>query len=180
MTLSEDSEWCAPFEDCSSDVTPVPYGDLHTVSPYVATPQAAIDLLLLELQLNSDDYLIDLGCGVGSINISAAQQYNTPGHGVDIDSDLVTSAENSAQHHGLQHMVSFSVEDVMVTDLTKATAVVSFLVPRHLKLLKPKLETFLSNGGRLACYHYPLQGVQPSKIVTLKEGLDKSIFIYKL
>ena len=73
MTLSEDSEWCAPFGECS-DVTPVPYGDLHTVSPYVATPQAAIDLLLSELMLSSDDYLIDLGCGVGTINISGNMQ----------------------------------------------------------------------------------------------------------
>ena len=33
----------------------------------------------------------------------------------------------------------FRQEDVMDTDLAQATAVVSFLVPRHLKLIKPKL-----------------------------------------
>ena len=118
--------------------------------------------------------------GVGSINISAALQYCTPGHGVDIDTELVQAAETAALQRAVSHLVTFAVEDVMATDLSRATAVVSFLVPRHLKLLKPKLETFLSRGGRLACYHYPLQGVQPSKVVQLKEGFDKSIFIYKL
>ena len=76
-------------------------------------------------------------------------------------------------------MVTFKVEDVSVTDLTKATVVVSFLVPRHLKLLKKKLKDFLCAGGRLACYHYPLQGVTAYRIVQLKEGLDKNIYIYQ-
>ena len=173
-------EWIAPFDECSSDVTPVPYGDLHTVSPYVATPQAAIDLMLAELSLTSSDYLVDLGCGVGSINITAAQTYSTPGLGVDIDTDLVNTAQKTAADEGVDDLVRFRVEDVMITDLSQASAVVSFLVPRHLKLIKTKLEQFLNKGGRLACYHYPLQGVKPSKIVHLKEGLDKNIYIYKL
>ena len=37
-----DLDWSAPFDnDEVSLVTPVPYGDLHTVSPYVATPQVS-------------------------------------------------------------------------------------------------------------------------------------------
>jgi hypothetical protein len=31
--------------------TPVPYGDLHAVSPFVATPQAAIDTILTHLKV---------------------------------------------------------------------------------------------------------------------------------
>ena len=179
MTLEDDS-WSAPFDndDCST-VTPVPYGDLHNVSPYVATPQAAIDLLLSELSVTSSDLLVDLGCGVGSINITAARRYNTPGVGVDIDPDLIKTCEVSAKEAGMDHLVTFRVEDVEDTDLSEATVVVSFLVPRHLKLLKPKLLKFLSSGGRLACYHYPLQGVTPHKIVQLKQGMEKNIYIYR-
>ena len=37
-----DLDWSAPFDnDEVSSVIPVPYGDLHTVSPYVATPQVS-------------------------------------------------------------------------------------------------------------------------------------------
>ena len=88
MLVESDDEWLAPFSSECNAVTPVPYGDLHSVSPYVATPQAAIDLILEELKLNSEDFLIDLGCGLGTINISAAVKYKTPGLGVDIDKDL--------------------------------------------------------------------------------------------
>ena len=175
-----DDEWNAPFSSSScSSVTPVPYGDLHTMSPYVATPQAAIDLILTELRLSQSDFLIDLGCGVGTINISAAKQFKTGGLGVDIDKDLVAQAVQNSEQAGVASLLTFQVEDVLNTDLSKATAVVSFLVPRHLKLLKSRLVQFLDDGGRLACYHYPLQGVQPSSVLQLKEGMDKKIFIYR-
>ena len=81
MALDTLDTWAAPFDNAEcSLVTPVPYGDLHSVSPYVATPQvrlcsiyllyhcyhvsqAAVDLILTELQLTDEDYLVDLGCG---------------------------------------------------------------------------------------------------------------------
>ena len=34
-------------------------------------------------------------------------------------------------------------------------------------------------GGRLACYHYQLHGVTPSKVLTLKQEMEKNIYIYK-
>ena len=141
--------------------------------------QAAIDLILSSLDLQPSDCLIDLGCGVGSINVTAAQRYGTRGVGVDIDPDLVLRASQAAEEAGVGHLVTFRREDVAVTDLTIATTVVSFLVPRHLKSLKPKLLTFLSGGGRLACYHYPLTGVTPHRVIELKHGCDKFIYIYK-
>ena len=114
-----------------------------------------------------------------SINITAAVRHSTPGLGVDIDPELVARAEAAAREAGVAHLVTARVEDVAVTDLGPATAAVSFLVPRHLKLLRPKLTTFLERGGRLACYHYPLHGVTPSKVLTLKQEMEKNIYIYK-
>ena len=177
--MDSEEEWSAPFssDECSG-VTPVPYGDLHSVSPYVATPQAAIDLILTKLAITQTDYLIDLGCGVGTINITAAKKYHTAGLGVDIDEDLVLEARKLSEQEAVSAIVDFKVEDVLDTDLSKATAVVSFLVPRHLKLLKSRLVEFLKNGGRLACYHYPLPGGTPSQVFQLKEGMDKQIFLY--
>ena len=196
-----DLEWSAPFDnDEVSSVTPVPYGDLHTVSPYVATPQvcfkgifkylrlrlrdfmfveAAIDLILSSLAVDASDYLVDLGCGVGSINVTAATRYGVGGLGVDIDPSLVRRASQAAEEAGVEHLVSFRQEDVALTDLSQATAVVSFLVPRHLKSLRHKLLTFLDGGGKIACYHYPITGVTPHNVIELKEGQNKYIYIYK-
>ena len=78
----------------------------------------------------------------------------------------------------MTELVTFRQEDVAVTELSEATTVVSFLVPRHLKSLKPKLLEFLSKGGRVACYHYPLAGVTPTSVIELKAGCNKHIYIY--
>ena len=51
--------------------------------------KAAIDLILSSLEVSQSDLLIDLGCGVGSINVTAASRYGTKGVGVDIDPELV-------------------------------------------------------------------------------------------
>ena len=140
--------------------------------------QAAIDLILSSLAVSDSDYLVDLGCGVGSINVTAASRYGVTGLGVDIDPDLVGRATEAAEKAGVEHLVTFRQEDVANTDLSQATAVVSFLVPRHLKSLKHKLLTFLDGGGKIACYHYPLTGVTPSRVIELKAGCNKHIFIY--
>eukprot|EP00088_Acartia_fossae_P006548 TRINITY_DN13014_c0_g1_i2.p1 TRINITY_DN13014_c0_g1~~TRINITY_DN13014_c0_g1_i2.p1 ORF type:complete len:179 (+),score=11.74 TRINITY_DN13014_c0_g1_i2:52-588(+) len=175
--MADTDEWSAPFHDIDT-VTAVPYGDLHTVSPFVATPEHAIHTILHHLQLTPQDFLVDLGCGHGTINVIAAKKYSVRGLGVDIEPGLVEIAKENAIKEGVENLVEFRVEDVLQTDLSGASVVVSFLVPRHLKQIASKLKDFLTRGGRLACYHYPLQGVEPSKVIKLKEQFNKSIFFY--
>ena len=164
-----EQDW-APFSCTDLAITPAPYGDLHTVSPFVATPQAAIDLILKGLKLTSEDFLVDLGCGRGTINICAASQYMCGGLGVDIDGVLVEEARKEAEEKGVGDRVEFREEDVAVTDLTSATAITSFLVPRQLRILQPTLLKFLARGGKLACYHY-----RPAKFIVF---FQKHLWFY--
>ena len=159
-----EQDW-APFSCTDLTITPAPYGDLHTVSPFVATPQAAIDLILEGLKLTSEDFLVDLGCGRGTINICAASQYKCGGLGVDIDGALVEEARKEAKEKGVSERIEFREEDVAETDLTSATAITSFLVPRQLRILQPTLLKFLARGGKLACYHYRPVGLNASRNV---------------
>ena len=58
-------------------------------------------MILSELNVTSADFLVDLGCGTGDINITAAKKYRVPGLGVDIDSDLVSQAQTHATEAGI-------------------------------------------------------------------------------
>jgi len=170
-------DWAPPFSSSDLLMTPPPYGDLHATSPFVATPQAAIDLLLEALQLTEEDYLVDLGCGQGAINITAAARFGARGLGVDIEPSLVEEAGRAAEAAGVEDRLEWRVEDVLETDLSQATAITSFLVPRQLRQVQPKLLVFLARGGRLACYHYRLTGIQPRSTLGLG-GQEGQIFIY--
>merc|ERR550534_2068841 len=100
-------------------------------------------------QLTAEDFLVDLGCGRGTINICAATQFKCGGLGVDIDGALVDEARKEAEEKGVGQRVEFREEDVATTDLTSATAITSFLVPRQLRILQPTLLKFLARGGKL-------------------------------
>merc|ERR1719147_601764 len=115
---AESEEWAPPFPSCGGPETgtPAPYGDLHAVSPFVATPQAAIDLIMTELNLGPQDFLIDLGCGQGTINITAAKKHRVKGLGVDIDPSLVEEASASAAQQGVRDLVDFQLKDVVDID----------------------------------------------------------------
>ena len=51
--------------------------------------------------MTSSDFLVDMGCGTGDINITAANKYRVPGLGVDIDNDLVSQAQTYAAEAGI-------------------------------------------------------------------------------
>ena len=51
-----DDAWSPPFHEVETQ-TAVPYGDLHALSPFVATPLKAIDIILENLDLDSKDFL---------------------------------------------------------------------------------------------------------------------------
>ena len=137
--------------------------------------------------------MVDLGCGRGTINICAATRFKCGGLGVDIDGALVDEARKEAEEKGVGERVEFREEDVATTDLTSATAITSFLVPRQLRILQPTLLKFLARGGKLACYHYRsrsitvfyfslcfnsrLTGIQPRQTLGLG-GQEKQIFLY--
>ena len=78
----------------------------------------------------------------------------------------MSEATSLALEAGVAELVDFRLEDVGDTDLDQATAIVSFLVPRQLKLLQPKLIKFLARGGKLACYHYRWRGAVPGPAVS--------------
>ena len=86
-------------------------------------------------------------------------------------------ANKNALAAGVENLVEFSVGDVGETDLDEASVLISFLVSRQLKTIRDKIEKHLQKGGRVACYHYPMDWLEPSKVVNLGDE-ERNIYIY--
>ena len=84
---------------------------------YVPTPQNVVDEMLDLAQVNSADYLIDLGSGDGRIVTTAAKRFGTNGLGVDLDSYLIKIAKLNAELDKVENRVSFLEADLFETDL---------------------------------------------------------------
>src|SRR5215216_5458714 len=111
----------------------------RTGGPYVPTPTIVVDQMLRMGNVGPKDFVIDLGSGDGVIVLTAAQQYNAAGMGVDIDPALVKSSNAQAKKLGIDNRVSFEVQDVFKTDLSKASVITLYLLPSMMSNLKGKI-----------------------------------------
>jgi len=123
---------------------------------YVPTPQTVVDRMLELAKLQKDDVLYDLGCGDGRILVTAAKRYGVRAFGVDIDPRRVREARENAQASGVEDLVTVEQRDVLTVDLTPATVVTMYLLPRINALLMPQL-TKLGPGVRILSHDFDLR-----------------------
>lgn len=117
--------------------------------PYVPTPPAVVDGMLKLAAVSARDVVYDLGCGDGRIVIAAAKQYGARGVGVDIDPVRIADAQANAKAAGVEHLVTFRVEDLFETNLKDASVVTIYLLPSVNRRLAPKLRGGLRRGARV-------------------------------
>lgn len=102
------------------------------------TPQELVDVMIDMADLSSADYLIDLGSGDGRIVIAAAKK-GIKAAGIEFNPDMVEFSKKNAEKEGVADKTDFVEADFFEYDLSKATVITMFLLPRLNAKLKPKL-----------------------------------------
>lgn len=128
--------------------------------PYVPTPQDVVDKMLQMARVGSADYLIDLGSGDGRIVVTAAKKHGARGFGVDINPTRVAEAVANADKAGVADKAAFYQRDLFQTDLTQATVISMYLLPRVNLDLRPKLLD-LKPGTRIVSHDFDMGDWKP-------------------
>lgn len=128
--------------------------------PYVPTPQDVVERMLEIAKVTANDYVIDLGSGDGRIVVTAARKHGARGFGVDINPDRVAEANANARKAGVTDRVSFQQRDLFETDLSDATVVTMYLLPRVNMELRPRLLE-LKPGTRLVSHDFSMEDWKP-------------------
>lgn len=123
--------------------------------PYVPTPQAVVDRMLDMAKVTAQDYLIDLGSGDGRIVVTAAKKFGARGFGVDLNPVRISEANENARKMGVTDKVAFYQRNLFETDLTQATVITMYLLPRVNLELRPKLLE-LKPGTRLVSHDFDM------------------------
>ncbi len=123
--------------------------------PYVPTPQVIVDRMLDMAKVTSRDYLIDLGSGDGRIVVTAAKKFGTRGFGVDLNPERVREAVENARTAGVSDKVAFYQRNLFDTDLSEATVITMYLLPRVNLELRPRLLA-LKPGTRLVSHDFDM------------------------
>jgi predicted O-methyltransferase YrrM len=127
--------------------------------PYVESSPEIVDVMMDMSQIGPDDYVIDLGTGDGRILIAAAKR-GAHGLGVDLDPQRIEEAIKNARAAGVEDRVSFMVQDLFDTDLSKATVITLFLNSEVNMRLRPALLK-LKPGTRIVSHNFDMGDWEP-------------------
>jgi SAM-dependent methyltransferase len=159
---------CLTLLTVSALIPPVPLSAQQTatsesLAPFVPTPQDVVDRMLALAKVTKSDVVYDLGCGDGRIVITAAKQFGAKGVGVDIDPQRIKESEANAKAAGVQHLVSFKLQDAMTVDVSPATVVTLYLLSASNMKLRPILTKQLRPGARIVSHAFTMGDWAPDK-----------------
>jgi len=123
---------------------------------FVPSPDSVVEAMLTLAGVGAGDVVYDLGSGDGRIPIAAAQRYGAFGVGIEIDAKLNREAADNARKAGVADRVRFLTQDLFETDISQATVVTLFLLPRVNQELIPKLKRELRPGTRIVSHQFDM------------------------
>jgi SAM-dependent methyltransferase len=121
---------------------------------FVATPQSVVEAMLELAHVTSADVVYDLGSGDGRIPITAAKKYGARGVGIEIDPRLIRESMDNLAKAGVGDRVRFVNQDLFEANISEATVVTLFLLPRLNLQLMPKLKRELKSGARVVSHYF--------------------------
>ena len=151
-----------------------------SLAPYVPTPQDVVDRMLKLGGVTKNDVVYDLGCGDGRIVVTAAKQFGARGVGVDIDPQRIKESEANAKAAGVEHLVSFKLQDAMTVDVSPATVVTLYLLSASNVKLRPILTKQLRPGARIVSHAFTMGDWRPDKTdeFTDSTGSMRSLYLW--
>jgi SAM-dependent methyltransferase len=142
--------------------------------PFVATPSKVVDELVEMAELRDGDVVYDLGCGDGRIVFAALRSPGVRAIGYDLDPRRIEECLQTSADLGVSSRSEFVQEDIFNADLSLATVVTLYLVPKVNNRLLPKLLRELRPGTRILSHNYGFDAWRPDKIESVEvTGIGK-------
>ncbi|MBD1879706.1 class I SAM-dependent methyltransferase [Trichocoleus sp. DQ-A2] len=150
---------------------PLPEGvRSQTDVPYVPTPNEVVTAMLKMASVTQDDVVYDLGSGDGRLVIAAAKEFGAKGVGFEINPRLIQESNEKARLASVSDRVKFVEQDLFQTDLSEATVVTLYLLPKVNVQLRPKLLRELKPGTPVVSHQFDMKEWKPDRTEVLRVG----------
>lgn len=147
---------------------------------FLPTPHDVVQKMLELAEIKEDDVLYDLGCGDGRIVVAAARKYDVRAYGFDIDPERVDESLRHVEASHLQDKINIKRRDILTLNLSEATIVTMFLLPDLNVRLIPQFK-HLRPGSRIVSHLFPMKGIKPRKVVTVRskdDGQEHKLYLW--
>lgn len=140
---------------------------------YVPTPYDVAAKMLEVAGVKKGDVVYDLGCGDGRIVVMAAKKYGVKAVGYDINPERIKEARANVKANNVGHLVRIEQKDIFTLDLSGASVITLYLLPRLNVKLIPQLEK-LKPGSRIVSHDFDMEGVTPDKVIHYTSKEDQT------
>ncbi len=134
---------------------------------WVPTVPALVDKMLDMAQVTPRDVVYDLGSGDGRTVIAAARR-GARAVGIEYDENMVALSRRNAVQAGVAGRATFVQADLFKTDLSPASVITMFLLPRINVQLRPTL-LGLKPGTRIVSNTFTMDKWQPDATAVLDQ-----------
>lgn len=125
-------------------------------------------------KVGKKDIIYDLGSGTGTALIIAAKEFGAKGVGIEIDPLRYCFSSILLHSNILSDRIQFFRKNFFDVDISKATVVFVYLVPKALEKLKPKFLRELRSGTLLVSFRYKIS------LPLVRYDKENDIYLYKI
>ncbi len=143
-------------------------------SPWWRTNKKRSQLICKFAKIGKNDIVYDLGSGDATLLITAAKEFGAKAIGVEIDPLRIFISNVLALINGQKIKVKIKWMNFFKADITDATVVFMYLIPKTLAKLKPKLLQELAPGTRIVTFVYKID------LPIVAQDLKNEIYIYEI
>lgn len=143
-------------------------------APWWSIKDREIRKALKLAKVTKDDIIYDLGSGTGRLLIVGAKEFGARGVGIEIDPLRVIYSDLMIRINRVNDKVTIRRKSFFEEDISAATVVFAYLVPKTLNLLVPKFKKELKPETRIISYRYKMD------LPIVKESKDSKLRLYKI
>lgn len=125
-------------------------------------------------KVSKKDIVYDLGCGDGTALIIASKEFKANGVGIEIDPLRFIISNLMIRMNRVQDKVEVKRKNFYDVNISRASVVFVYLVPRVLKKLIPKFLGELKKGTLIVSYRYKIS------LPLLDYDIKNDIYLYKV
>ncbi|MEK7160283.1 MAG: 50S ribosomal protein L11 methyltransferase [Patescibacteria group bacterium] len=124
-------------------------------APWWRTNKKTAKAICKIADIKAKDVVYDLGCGDGEVLLQAAV-LGASGVGIEIDPLRVFVANLRIIKSNFQDKIIIKKKNFFEEDLSKASVIIVYLVPKTLDKLLPKFKKELKKGTRIISFRYEM------------------------
>ena len=143
-------------------------------SPWWRTSKRIARMQCKLAKIGKNDIVYDLGCGDGTLLLTAAKEFGAPGVGIEIDPLRFWIARIRMFMNGASGSIKIIRKNFFEVNTSDATVVVMYLIPKTLNRMKPKLIKELQPGTRIVTFVYKID------LPMIASDLKNEVYVFEV